>query len=108
MVWNLGREVLLMPWPRGPISWLASKNPTRRRGLAMLASAVVAGGLARTAGSKSDGIAFAAPTNIQTETTNTSTASTTLAAATPNVAWIVTNSAGASMTGGTSGSSAVG
>jgi len=97
-----------MPWPRGPISWLASKSPTRRRGLVMLASAVVAGGLSRTAGSKGDGIALAAPTNIQTETTTNSTAPTTLAANTSSVGWTVTNAAGASMTGGTSGSSFVG
>src|SRR6266536_3591323 len=110
MVWNLGREVLLMPWPRGPISWLASKSPTRRRGLAMLASAVVAGGLSRTAGSNSDSVALAANGDplVLGSAANAATATTTLSGASAGVAFNVTNSAGQSITGGTSGSSAVG
>jgi hypothetical protein len=73
-----------------------------------MASAVVAGGLARTAGSKGDSIAFAAPTNIQTETVNNAAAATTLAAATSGVGWTVTNSGGQSIVGGTSSSTFVG
>jgi hypothetical protein len=74
----------------------------------MLASAVVAGGLARTAGSKSDGIAFAAPTNIQTEVTTASTAPTTLAANHNGVGWTVTNAQGQAIVGGTASSTFVG
>jgi len=76
----------------------------------MLASAVVAGGLSRTAGSNSDSVALAANGDplVLGSAANAATATTTLSGASAGVAFNVTNSAGQSITGGTSGSSAVG